>query len=259
MIANCNCSRVDNSKLYIISRLGPSGFLCLNEESLPGNAGAKDVVLALRWIRDNIVAFRGNPASIVVAGQGFGAAMVEALTLSPMAQGLFSGAILQSGTVLSPSGFNYDAEERAGLLFEQISFKGERLSTLISENIENLAAKSEKLDIPYFPFGMCVEKNFKKDERLLTEDPFRLLAEKKVNSVPMIIGYNADEAYIFASNIRAHRVLRRITKNVGFLIPDELKFLNKRQIAQVARQLKETYFSNNITMATVLAYHRYHL
>lgn len=237
--------------------MGPSGFLCLNEQSVPGNVGAKDAVLALRWIRDNIVAFRGNPASIVVAGQGFGAAIVEALTLSPMAQGLFNGAILQSGTVLSPSVFNYDAKERAKLLAEQISYKGLLLSTLVKENTANLAAESEKLDVPYFPFGMCVEKNFKKDERLLTDAPFQLLAEKKVNSVPMIIGYNNDEAYIFASNIKAARVLRRMIKNINFLLPDELKFLNEREIAQVARQVKETYFNDNITMATVLAYHRY--
>lgn len=237
--------------------MGPSGFLCLNEESIPGNAGAKDVVLALRWIRDNIVAFRGNPASTVVAGQGFGAAIVEALTLSPMAQGLFNGAILQSGTVLSPSGFNYDAEERAELLIEEITNGGDMVSNLMSENTVNLAAKSEKIDVPYFPFGLCVENHYKKDERLLTEAPYNLLAEKRFNSVPMIIGYNADEAYIFASNIKAARVLRRMSKNVDFLIPEELKFLNEREIAQVARQVKESYFSNNITMATVLAYHRY--
>lgn len=225
---------------------------------MPGNAGAKDVVLALRWIRDNIVAFRGNPASTVVAGQGFGAAIVEALTLSPMAQGLFNGAILQSGSILSPSGFNYNAENRAELLVEQISYKKDNLqTTLISENAANLAAKSEKIDVPYFPFGLCVEKEFKKDERLLTEAPFHLLHEKKVNSVPMIIGYNTDEAYIFASNIKAARVLKRTSENVNFLIPEELKFLNEREIGQVSRQVKETYFSHNITMTTVLAYHRY--
>lgn len=239
-------------------RSGPSGFLCSNEEPVPGNAGAKDVVLALRWIRDNIVAFRGNPASIVVAGQGFGAAMVEALTLSPMAQGLFNGLILQSGTVLSSSAFNYDAEERAELLQNTVNYKEDVMSALIVENNVDLVAKSEKMDVPYFPFGLCVEKYFKKDEeRFLTESPFNLLGAKKVNSVPMIIGYNTDEAYIFASNIRAARVLRKMSKNLNFLIPEELKFRNGREMAQVARQVKEMYFNDNVTMASVLAYHRY--
>lgn len=224
---------------------------------MPGNAGAKDVVLALRWIRDNIIAFRGNPARVIVAGQGFGAAIVEALTLSPMAQGLFNGVILQSGTVLSPSAFNYDAEERAELLKNTISYKEDVISALICENIVDLAAKSEKIDVPYFPFGLCIEKYFKKDERFLTETPFYLLGAKKVNSVPMIIGYNTDEAYIFASNIRAARALRRMSKNIVFVIPEELKFLNEREIAQVVRQVKEMYFTKNVTMATILAYHRY--
>ncbi|CAH1637981.1 unnamed protein product [Spodoptera littoralis] len=89
-------------------RLGPSGFLCLRDENIPGNAGVKDAVLALRWVRDNIVAFKGNPAKVVVAGQSFGAAMVEAVLLSNMASGLYHGAILQSGSALCPWSFNFD-------------------------------------------------------------------------------------------------------------------------------------------------------
>ncbi|XP_049877839.1 uncharacterized protein LOC126375040 [Pectinophora gossypiella] len=241
--------------VVVYHRLGPVGFLCLNEDAVPGNAGAKDVVLALRWVRDNIVAFRGNPAKVVVAGQGFGAAIVEALLLSPMAQGLFHGAIMQSGTVLSPWYFNYDAEDRANVLGNMFSENDDITSALLNADIADLVANAEKLVKPYFPFGMCVERVFNKDERLLSELPIDLLSSKKAFSVPLIIGYNSDEAYIFASNLKAARVLRRILRDMTFLLPEELK-INKRESFQVARKLGDVYFKNNLTMASVLAYHR---
>lgn len=240
---------------YGFYRLGPLGFLCTKEHQIPGNAGAKDVVLALRWVRDNIVAFKGNPAKVVVAGQSFGAAIVEALMLSPMTQGLYHGVILQSGTVLSPWAFNDDAEERASKLAEL--FSDDDVETLVHVKVGDLVQKSNELNVPYFPFGMCVEQGFRNEECLLPRTPYDLLSSQIVNSVPMIIGYNSDEAYIFAANIKEAKVTSTISKDVTFLLPEELKFLNKRDKTQVMRQIKEMYFNSNVSMASLLAYHRY--
>ncbi|KAI5634575.1 carboxylesterase family domain-containing protein [Phthorimaea operculella] len=242
--------------VVVYHRMGPMGFICLREEQVPGNAGAKDVVLALRWVRDNIVAFKGNSAKVVVAGHGLGAAIVEATTLSPMAQGLYHGVIMQSGTVLSPLNFNFDAVDRADALAVMIGDEDDRATSLLNADIAELVEDSARLDKPYFPFGLCIEKAYKKEERFLHESPIDMLKLKKVHPVPMIIGYNSDEAYIFILNIKGARVRRRISDDTRFLLPEELKFFNEKEAAQVAKQIKDSYFKGNNSMGAVLAYHR---
>ncbi|WP_414902197.1 carboxylesterase/lipase family protein [Sphingomonas flavalba] len=84
-------------------RLGLLGFLAhpaLSAESpdgLSGNYGLLDQIAALRWVRDAIGGFGGDPARVTIAGESAGALSVIALLASPRARGLFSGAIAQSG------------------------------------------------------------------------------------------------------------------------------------------------------------------
>jgi cholinesterase len=228
----------------------------MGEEEIPGNAGVKDTVLALRWIRDNISAFKGNPYKVVVSGQGFGAAMVEALILSPMAQGLFHGAILQSGSILCPWSFNYDARERGQRLNELINEDSAASFDLSKVEINELSQKSNKIAFPYYPFGICVEKAFKGQERLLSETPDEIMSNNNLRKVPVIIGYNNNEAYVFVSIIRQYEVLQKSRKDLSMLLPDELRFLNAIELNQVMEQIKELYFKNNFTMAALLAFHR---
>jgi para-nitrobenzyl esterase len=76
-------------------RLGVEGFLHL--EDAPANRGLRDQLAALRWIRENISAFGGDPDAVTVAGQSAGAMSVLTLAASPYAKGLFARAISQSG------------------------------------------------------------------------------------------------------------------------------------------------------------------
>ncbi|WP_406143731.1 carboxylesterase/lipase family protein [Streptomyces sp. NBC_01012] len=83
-------------------RLGAFGFLAtpeLSEESehgTSGNYGLLDCVAALRWVRDNIAHFGGDPDRVTIAGQSAGAGMVNFLAMSPLAAGLFHRAVAQS-------------------------------------------------------------------------------------------------------------------------------------------------------------------
>jgi carboxylesterase type B len=85
-------------------RLGLLGFLSLDNPTLgvPGNAGLKDIVMALKWVQKNIRQFGGDPNNVTIFGQSSGAAAVHLLTLSPMSRGLFHKAIGQSGSALNP-------------------------------------------------------------------------------------------------------------------------------------------------------------
>lgn len=90
------------------------GFLKLDDPSLevPGNAGLKDMVLALRWVRDNIHNFSGDPNNITIFGNSAGSASVHYLINSPLAKGLFHKAIMQSGSVFNHWAKGYHKKEQ---------------------------------------------------------------------------------------------------------------------------------------------------
>ena len=82
-------------------RLGPMGFVCLpqleQEARFTGNYGLHDQMTAIRWVKDNIAAFGGDPENITIMGQSAGAASVQLLCQSPLTQGLFQKAVMSSG------------------------------------------------------------------------------------------------------------------------------------------------------------------
>lgn len=92
-------------------RLGSLGFLSTFDNNAVGNYGLKDSVMALKWIRDNIARFGGDPDNVTIFGESAGGAFVHYLMLSPSARGLFAKAISQSGSALCPWAFQPDPEE----------------------------------------------------------------------------------------------------------------------------------------------------
>lgn len=70
-------------------RLGILGFFCLEDPSLEvfGNVGLKDMVMALKWVQQNIENFGGNPFNVTIFGESAGAGAVHYLVLSPLAEG----------------------------------------------------------------------------------------------------------------------------------------------------------------------------
>ena len=82
-------------------RLGPMGFVCLpqlqEEAGACGNYGLYDQLCAMRWVRENIAAFGGDPEAITIMGQSAGAMSVQQHCLSPLSEGMFRGAVMSSG------------------------------------------------------------------------------------------------------------------------------------------------------------------
>lgn len=79
-------------------RLGIAGFLDI--PGAPANRGLLDVVAALRWVRENIAAFGGDPRNVTLFGQSAGATIVGGVLATPEATSLFRRAIVQSGSGL---------------------------------------------------------------------------------------------------------------------------------------------------------------
>lgn len=82
-------------------RLGPMGFVCLpqlrEEAGLTGNYGLYDQLTAIKWVRDNIASFGGDPENMTIMGQSAGAMSVQQHCLSPLSKGLFQKAVMSSG------------------------------------------------------------------------------------------------------------------------------------------------------------------
>ena len=101
-------------------RLNIFGFLHLADIGGPawahsGNAGMLDIVAALRWVRDNIKPFGGDPGNVTIFGESGGGGKVSVLLAMPAARGLFHRAIIQSGAAIRVS-----TRERANALAEAV-------------------------------------------------------------------------------------------------------------------------------------------
>ena len=171
-------------------RLGIPGYLAhpeLTAESkahASGNYGMLDQIEALRWVRQNIAAFGGDPARVTIAGQSAGASSVHNLTASPLAKGLFHRVIAESGSSISGLPTPTLAEaEKSGLAFA--GSKGAKsLRELRSMTWEQLMAGPA----PSMRFAPIV------DGWSLPQDALATIAAGRHHDLPVLTGLNADEA-----------------------------------------------------------------
>jgi para-nitrobenzyl esterase len=115
--------RGDVVVVSINHRLNVFGFLYLGEADAPdqrtGNVGMLDIVHALRWVRDNIARFGGDPERVTIFGQSGGGRKVGTLLAMPDAKGLFQRAIIESGPSWR-SVTRENAEKARDALFQEL-------------------------------------------------------------------------------------------------------------------------------------------
>ncbi len=170
-------------------RLGIFGFLAhpeLTRESAThssGNYGLMDAIAALQWVKANIAAFGGDPARVTIGGQSAGAMAVHALLASPLAKGLFHGAITQSGTRIGNMQRPLADAEQDGVKFQ--AAKGAKsLKDLRAMPVYQLMAQAEGAT---FRWGPVV------DGSLLPDTVSAIFAQGKQNDVATLTGWCADE------------------------------------------------------------------
>lgn len=181
-------------------RLASLGFMSTGTEGAPGNNGFKDQAIALRWIRDHIAKFGGDPDNVTLMGQSAGARSVAMHLVSPMSQGLFHKAILMSGGLGGqweiPSHQLHLAKQQASL-FQCSEEDAEELVECLRQ-VDGLMIANT---LPYFKefagqptviWYPVVEPDFGQ-ERFLTEDPAKLFASGNFSRVPIITGVTQDE------------------------------------------------------------------
>ncbi|XP_076059226.1 esterase E4-like isoform X3 [Oratosquilla oratoria] len=124
-------------------RLGVFGFLSTEDSVIPGNFGLKDQKEALLWVQRNIASFGGDPLKVTLFGESAGASSAHWQMLSPKTVGLFSKAILMSGSALAPWG--------AGDAFLDVArFLGSIFNCTVDEGSEVLLECLQSLDAREF-------------------------------------------------------------------------------------------------------------
>ena len=201
-------------------RLGIFGFFAhpeLSSESphnASGNQGIQDKIAALRWVKDNIAAFGGDPQRVAIVGESAGGMSVGALAASPLAKGLFQRAIAQSGNQALP----IDAYENSQFDRKTAEAEGVAAGKVVGAN--NLAAlramRVEALHkAPWSPRAIV-------DGHVLREDMSTIYRHRRHNDVPLLLGWNAEEGKDLAPEIlgtnefTAARHRELLTKLVGY-------------------------------------------
>jgi para-nitrobenzyl esterase len=185
------CRRGDVVVATLNHRLNLFGYLYLPGFPDSGNAGQLDLVLALRWIRDNIAAFGGDPACVTLLGQSGGGAKIATLMAMPAAAGLFHRAVTMSGQQLTASG-PLHAAGRTRALLDRLGIAAGRegeLATLPAAELQR--AHAATVD-PYIGRGTCYMGPVL-DERTLQRHPFYPDAPPQSAGIPMMIGNTHDE------------------------------------------------------------------
>ncbi|GBM73330.1 Acetylcholinesterase [Araneus ventricosus] len=181
-------------------RVASLGFLYFDRPDVPGNAGMFDQLMALEWIRDNIVHFGGNPHNVTLFGESAGAVSVGLHLLSPLSRHLFSQAILQSGSATSPWGVMDRKEnmKRGLLLAEALKCPHDEsdMDAVVAclrekDPFEMVSNEWGNYGVVEFPFVPVVDGAF------LDETPQQSLATKNFKKCNMLAGSNSEEGTYF--------------------------------------------------------------
>ncbi len=191
--------------VQVAYRVGPFGFLAHPELAAEsgghgsGTYGLMDQIAGLKWVRDNIAAFGGDPKRVTIFGESAGGISVNMLTLSPKAKGLFSGAISESGGSFggarpnaSDGGLTIPTEEFAET--QGVSFLAKVGATSVADGRKVPAEDLVKAAGPALAAFWPVM-----DGDVLPGNAYDAYLAGRFNDTPILVGNNADEGALFVS------------------------------------------------------------
>jgi len=176
-----------NHRLNVFGYLYLAGLDGGQKYADSGNVGQLDLIAALRWVRDNIESFGGDPRSVMIFGESGGGGKVSTLLAMPDARGLFQRAAMQSGfgvTALTPQA----ATKMTRTILEALHLKDDQLDALQSMPVPRLLEALQKAT-GGLPFGIGPVV----DGRSLPRHSFFPDAPEVSREVPVLLGYNKTE------------------------------------------------------------------
>jgi para-nitrobenzyl esterase len=179
-------------------RLGLFGFLAHAELSaenagkVSGNYGILDQIAALKWVKENIANFGGDPDNITIDGQSAGSMSVNCLLVSPLAKGLFHKAIAQSGSLISGdrpiSATLQNAEQFGAKILADANIPD--MATLRALPADSIL----KIRVP----GMLAPVV----DNVIVPEMEQTYNEGRQNDVPLMLGWNSGDTLLFGQGIK---------------------------------------------------------
>ncbi len=199
-------------------RVGALGFLAhpaLSAESphhVSGNYGLLDMIAGLQWVQQNIAAFGGNPQRVTIFGESAGGIAVSMLCASPLAHGLFQGAISQSGGSFGPPRQTMYPGENMMLLAD-----AERAGEAYAKTAgASSLAELRRLPAEKLPSGWGVGASWPiVDGWVIPGDQHVLYENHKYNDAAILVGYNSDEGLSFMREKTPRDYIASVQKRFG--------------------------------------------
>ncbi|MBE6719463.1 MAG: carboxylesterase/lipase family protein [Ruminococcaceae bacterium] len=195
-------------------RLGPYGFCShpdlTDSKGRCGNFGLYDQVAAVKWVKENIDAFGGDPDNITIMGESAGAMSVDLLISSPAMKGLYKQAMMLSGAAIQRSLSKPMLPEKTRPFWEAVMDK------MGAETLDELRASDEKT--LYYAW-LVAQKDFKMsirytlpvyDGELITPENFNM---KTIPDVPMLLGITQTDMVPIALEIFTKQYAKRAELN----------------------------------------------
>jgi para-nitrobenzyl esterase len=185
------CHRGDVVVVTVNHRLNAFGFLYLagldpKEYPDSGNVGMLDLVLALKWIRNNIEEFGGDPSRVLIFGQSGGGAKCATLMAMPLAHGLFHRVMTMSGQQVKGASIEI-ASKRTDEMLAKLGITKSSLAELKKMPWEKIQAAAAETSSDWLPVV---------DHVVLPRDPFTPDAPPLSENIPMILGNTHDETAV---------------------------------------------------------------
>lgn len=248
---------MNNGSVILVTpqyRLNTLGFLSTGDAASPGNYALKDQTLALKWVKDNIKSFGGNPDSITIAGQSAGAGSVHMLMMSPLSKDLIKGVIAMSGPAISA--WNYPTEDPLNLTRRHAKIlnvnNADNLnSTQLVDKLRQLPAEDIIRTVPQMKiFGLdpltlyrpVVEPN-NTEGAFLTQSPYEVLKRGGQAKVPVMFSVVPNDGGVRALDLAFNQTQREaFNKDMETLIPFLMELrLNGTKAQNFTKQVQERY------------------
>lgn len=216
-------------------RIGALGFLCLHNETAPGNAGLKDLSEALQWTKNNIDKFGGDSQSIVVGGDGDAGALAGYLALCSPSKSNIDKVITESGSMLSHLALDRHPVITAGELARNIreALDGVIYSDTFAEAPLEMIVETAK----GMRFSPCIEQG---KEPFIDASPWTLLQNKEIN-ITFMIG-SASHAGTHEAVATTDCFIEQLNADYGLILPDDLLFSSREERDEIALEIKNQYF-----------------